>query len=71
MLGQTVDGRDMDMVTLGTGELKLWFIGRQHPGETMAAYFLEGLLGRLMDPTDSASAKLLRDATIFCVPVRI
>lgn len=37
----------------------------------MASYFFEGFLDRLMDPTDSASAKLLRDATVFCVPVRI
>lgn len=37
----------------------------------MASYFFEGFLERLMDPTDSASAKLLRDATIYCVPVRM
>jgi murein tripeptide amidase MpaA len=71
VLGQTLDGRDMDMLTLGKGERKLWLIGRQHPGETMASYFFEGFLERLMDPTDSASAKLLRDSTIFCVPVRM
>ena len=71
VLGQTLDGRDMDMLTLGTGDRKIWLIGRQHPGETMASHFFEGFLDRLMDATDSAAAKLLRDATVFCVPVRM
>jgi hypothetical protein len=29
----------MDLITIGTGPRKLWLIGRQHPGETMASYF--------------------------------
>ena len=34
----------------------------------MASYFFEGFLERLLDVTDSASMKLLEDATIYCVP---
>lgn len=68
VLGQTLDGRDMDMLTFGSGPRKLWLIGRQHPGESMASWFIEGFLERLTDPSDSAAKKLLRDATIFCVP---
>eukprot|EP01047_Picozoa_sp_COSAG01_P037205 COSAG01_NODE_2943_length_6815_cov_56.357802_2_plen_427_part_00 len=68
VMGQTLDGRDMDLLTLGSGPLKLWIIGRQHPGETMASWFMEGLLHRITDPTDSASLQLLRDATLYVVP---
>ena len=37
-------------------------------GETMASYFFEGILERLLDVTDSACMKLLEDATLYCVP---
>src|SRR5450432_3124252 len=41
-LGTTVDGRDLNIVTVGTpgdGKKSLWIIARQHPGETMAEWF--------------------------------
>lgn len=41
-LGQSLDGRDIDCVMVGSGELVCWIIHRQHPGETMAEYFAEG-----------------------------
>ena len=47
-LGQTLDGREMDCVSVGTGPLQAWVIHRQHPGESMAEFFAEGLLGRLL-----------------------
>ena len=68
VLGQTLDGRDMDLLSLGSGQRKVWLIGRQHPGETMASWFFEGFLERLLDASDSASQKLLRDATLYLVP---
>ena len=52
MLGETLDGHDLDMLVLGTEspeKKKIWVIGRQHPGETMAEWFVEGLLDRLTD----------------------
>ena len=64
----SLDGRDMDLLTLGSGPRKIWLIGRQHPGETMASWFFEGFLERLLDASDSASQKLLRDATLYLVP---
>lgn len=49
-LGQTVQGRDMTCITVGEpgpGKKTVWLIARQHPGETMAEWFVEGLLVRL------------------------
>ena len=43
-LGSTVDGRDLNMLVIGEpgdGKKKVWVIARQHPGETMAEWFVE------------------------------
>ena len=47
-LGQTLDGRELDCIRVGTGPLQAWIIHRQHPGESMAEFFAEGLLTRLL-----------------------
>jgi len=47
-LGLSLDGREMDCITVGTGPLQAWIVHRQHPGEAMAEYFAEGLLTRLL-----------------------
>lgn len=47
-LGQTIQGRDIDCIQIGTGSLIAWIIHRQHPGETMAEHYAEGLLYRLL-----------------------
>mgnify|MGYP001489073252 CR=1 FL=1 len=59
-LGNTLDGRAIDLVVAGSGPLKCWVIHRQHPGETQAEWFAEGLLERLLAPAwqrDGASAR--------------
>ncbi len=66
-LGSTVDGRDIDLVRVGdlrTARHQVWVIARQHPGETMAEWFVEGLLDRLLDPSD-ALARALRTECVF------
>ncbi|MBH69329.1 MAG: hypothetical protein CMM58_13325 [Rhodospirillaceae bacterium] len=45
-----------------------WVIARQHPGETMAEWFMEGLLKRLLDNQDGAVQRLLQRVNIFAVP---
>ena len=70
-LGATVDGRDLDLVTVGTpapGRKALWVIARQHPGETMAEWFVEGLLERALDPADPVARRLLEAAVLYVVP---
>ena len=71
VLGQTLDGQDMDMLTIGeasSGKRPVWMIARQHPGETMAEYWMEGMLSRLLDPADPVSRALLDRATFYVVP---
>jgi murein tripeptide amidase MpaA len=70
-LGASVEGRDMDLVTLaaGNGARKtVWIIARQHPGETMAEWFVEGMLERLTDRADPVSRRLLERAAFHVVP---
>lgn len=70
-LGGTVDGRDLDLVTIGTadpGKARIWIIARQHPGEAMAEWFVEGMIERLLDRADSVSRTLLQRAVVYAVP---
>ncbi|MEO8344492.1 MAG: M14-type cytosolic carboxypeptidase [Betaproteobacteria bacterium] len=70
-LGVSVEGRDLNMVMVGApgaGKKSLWVIARQHPGETMAEWFVEGLLDRLLDPHDAMARVLLDNAVLHIVP---
>ena len=73
-LGETLDGRDMTLlrVTDAASSIplaqrrKVWLIARQHPGETMAQWFAEGFLERLLDD-DDAPARVLRQHCVFYI----
>ena len=67
-LGLTLDGQPMDMLTLGDGPKQLWLYARQHPGETMAQWWMEGALERLCDEEDAVARLLRQKATIHLVP---
>ncbi|WP_085314615.1 M14 family metallopeptidase [Derxia lacustris] len=68
-LGRTVDGRDMDGIEFGNPDgAPVWIIARQHPGEAMAEWFVEGMVDRLLDPADSLARSLLAKAHFFVVP---
>jgi len=67
-LGKTLDGQDMDYLKVGEGPLQVWFYARQHPGETMAEWWMEGALGRLADSADPIARQLRRRATFHIVP---
>lgn len=75
-LGSTLDGRDMSLlrITDATGSMpdaekkRVWVIARQHPGETMAEWFVEGFLERLLDGDDSVSRLLLQRCVFHVVP---
>jgi murein tripeptide amidase MpaA len=70
-LGATVEGRDVNVVTVGTsgeGKKSLWIIARQHPGETMAEWFVEGMLERLVDASDPIARGLAARAVLHIVP---
>src|SRR3546814_16692462 len=52
-LGLTLDSQPLDMLTLGEGPKQVWLYARQHPGETMAGWWMEGAIARLTDMEDS------------------
>lgn len=68
VLGQTLDGQDIDLVTLGEGERNIWLYARQHPGESMAEWWMEGALERLCDPADPVARRLRQKARFHIVP---
>ena len=75
-LGSTCDGRDMSVLRITDAgstipdaeKKKVWLIARQHPGETMAEWFAEGFLERLLDGDDSVSRVLLQRCVFHVVP---
>lgn len=75
VLGKTLDGQDIDLLEISSGneggaadKLKIWFIARQHPGETMAEWWMEGFLDRILDPDDPVSQELLAGCDFHIVP---
>lgn len=70
VLGQTLDGRDMSLLVIGdpNAEKKVWLTARQHPGETMAEWFMEGFIDRLLDEDDGVARALLSKAVFYLVP---
>jgi murein tripeptide amidase MpaA len=71
VLGKSVEGRDMTLLTFGEaaeGKLSVWVTARQHPGETMAEWFAEGLVERLLDDDDPVVKEILERAVVRVVP---
>ncbi|THD35589.1 MAG: hypothetical protein E7773_10775 [Sphingomonas sp.] len=64
-LGHSLDGRAIDMLTIGSGPKPVWLYARQHPGESMAEWWMEGALEWLTSPAaDALKAK----CTFYVVP---
>ena len=74
-LGDTLDKHDLTLVKISDGDSSsdenkrnIWITARQHPGETMAEWLVEGLIYSLLDG-DNATGKLLLDkANFYIVP---
>jgi len=71
--GRTVEGDDLDLLVVRDRRVEqakpaCWFIARQHPGETMAQWWMEGFLDRLLDEQDPIACEVLRAADIYVVP---
>ncbi|MFA9440489.1 M14-type cytosolic carboxypeptidase [Uliginosibacterium sp. sgz301328] len=70
-LGSSVEGRDIDLVRVGEpafGRKNVWMIARQHPGESMAEWLVEGFLARLLDPFDGVAREIRERACLYVVP---
>jgi murein tripeptide amidase MpaA len=70
IIGQTAEGRNLDLLVIGNpeAEYKVWITARQHPGESMAEWFMEGLIYRLCDEQDAVSINLLKNHVFYLVP---
>ena len=71
ILGQTHEGHDIELLRIGETQQEkfaCWVCARQHPSETMAEWFVEGLLERLVDADDFLARKLLSKAIFYVVP---
>ena len=66
----TLDGSALHVLAVGDPQAarRCWIIARQHPGETMAEWFMEGLADRLLDAADPIARKLLDSARLYLVP---
>lgn len=71
VIGETHEGRDIDLLTIGYPDAekkKVWVIARQHPGESMAEWFVQGMVSRLLDETDPISRRLLEESCFYVIP---
>ena len=64
-LGRSLDGQAIDYLRLGAGDKQVWLYARQHPGESMCEWWMEGALDWLTSP---AALPLLGAATVHVVP---
>lgn len=70
-VGSTVEGRELDRIVVGRespAHRPVWILARQHPGETMAEWFIEGLLERLLDAADPVARRIREKAVLNIVP---
>ncbi|MHA6332710.1 M14 family metallopeptidase [Qipengyuania sp. CAU 1752] len=67
-LGETLDGQPIDYLTFGTGDTTVWLIARQHPGESQAEWWMEGMLETMTDLSNSVARALRERCTFHVVP---
>lgn len=68
VLGVSLDGQPIDCLSMGEGQFQCWMFARQHPGETMAEWWMEGALEELTDPASAVGRILRRKARLHLVP---
>jgi murein tripeptide amidase MpaA len=67
-LGHSIEGQPIDCLEMGEGERQVWLIARQHPGESMAEWWMEGALECLTDPADPVGRVLRQKCRLHLVP---
>jgi len=79
VMGKTLDGRDLHVLCVGepapviadrkaSKKLTMWIQARQHPGETCASWWIDGIMDRLLNGSDSVVREVLKQADFFVVP---
>jgi len=67
-LGTSLDGQPIDCLELGDGDTQVWLYARQHPGETMAEWWMEGALAMLTDVADPVARVLRQKCRLHLIP---
>ncbi|HQS71151.1 MAG TPA: M14-type cytosolic carboxypeptidase [Novosphingobium sp.] len=67
-LGTSIEGQPIDCLELGEGDKHVWLYARQHPGESMAEWWMEGALDMLTDPADPHARRLRQLCRFHVVP---
>jgi murein tripeptide amidase MpaA len=67
-LGNSLEGQPIDCMEMGEGKKQVWLIARQHPGESMAEWWMEGALECLTDPADPVGRVLRQKCRLHLVP---
>ncbi|ANY18566.1 Zinc carboxypeptidase [Tsuneonella dongtanensis] len=67
-LGRTLDGQPIDCLEMGEGTVQVWLYARQHPGESMAEWWMEGAIECLTDPADPVARALRQKCRFHVVP---
>lgn len=68
VLGHSLEGQPIDCLELGDGPRQVWLYARQHPGESMAEWWMEGALECLTDPADPVARRLRQLCRFHVVP---
>lgn len=67
-LGKSIEGQPIDCLRMGSGPAQVWLYARQHPGESMAEWWMDGALGLLIDPQSETAQKLREKCTLHVIP---
>lgn len=70
-LGHTLEGQSIDCLRFGEPDKAkkvIWMVARQHPGESMAEWWMEGLISRLVDDSDPVVKSILQKAVVYLIP---
>ena len=68
VLGRSIEGQPIDCLEVGDGPTQVWLYARQHPGESMAEWWMEGALDCLTDPADPVARRLRQLCRFHVVP---
>ena len=68
VLGHSIEGQAIDCLEMGDGDNQVWLYARQHPGESMAEWWIEGALDLLTDPADPVGRALRQKCRFHVVP---
>ncbi len=68
VIGETLDGQSIDYFKTGEGDRQFWIIARQHPGETMGSWWMEGFLTALTEESNETARALRAKATLHIIP---